>query len=63
MKSKWKEIRLGDVSDIKGGKRLPKGKHLMTDVNSHPYIKVKNMGNGKVLELNSEYEYVDEETQ
>ncbi len=63
MKSNWKEIRLGDVAEIKGGKRLPKGKQLSSIPNSHPYIKVKNMGQQKVLQLNSEYEYVDDETQ
>jgi len=63
MKSNWKEIRLGDVAEIKGGKRLPKGKQLSSIPNNHPYIKVKNMGQQKVLQLNSEYEYVDDETQ
>lgn len=63
MKSNWKEIRLGDVAEIKGGKRLPKGKQLSAIPNNHPYIKVKNMGQQKVLQLNSEYEYVDDETQ
>lgn len=26
----WKEVRLGDVCEIKGGKRLPKGVNLIT---------------------------------
>ena len=50
MKSNWKEIRLGDVAEIKGGKRLPKGKQLSSIPNNHPYIKVKNMGQQKVLQ-------------
>ena len=25
----WKEVRLGDVCEIKGGKRLPKGVNLI----------------------------------
>lgn len=63
MKSNWKEIRLGDNSEIKGGKRLPKGKQLINSPNSHPYIKVKNMGNSKIIQLSADYEYVDNETQ
>lgn len=59
----WKEVRLGDVCEIKGGKRLPKGINLITRKNSHPYIRVRDLGKSKTLELNSSYEYVDEITQ
>lgn len=59
----WKEVRLGDVCEIKGGKRLPKGINLITQKNSHPYIRVRDLGKSKTLELNSSYEYVDEITQ
>ena len=51
-----------NFADVKGGKRLPKGKQLTKQPNSHPYIRIKNLGKSKVLELNSEYEYVDDET-
>ena len=59
----WKEVRLGDVCEIKGGKRLPKGVNLITQKNSHPYIRVRDLGKSKTIELNSFYEYVDEITQ
>lgn len=59
----WKEVRLGDVCEIKGGKRLPKGINLITQKNSHPYIRVRDLGKSKTLELNSSYEYVDAITQ
>lgn len=59
----WKEVRLGDVCEIKGGKRLPKGVNLITQKNSHPYIRVRDLGKSKTIELNSSYEYVDEITQ
>lgn len=52
----WKEVRLGDVCEIKGGKRLPKGINLITQKNSHPYIRVRDLGKSKTLELNSSYE-------
>lgn len=59
----WKEVRLGDVCEIKGGKRLPKGVNLITQKNSHPYIRVRDLGKCKTIEINSSYEYVDEITQ
>ncbi len=59
----WNEGKIKDFADVKGGKRLPKGKQLVTEPNSHPYIRIRDLGRGKVLELNSDYEYVDDETQ
>ena len=59
----WKEYRLGDVAIIKGGKRLPKGINLISTPNNHPYIRVRDLGFNKTLELISSYEYVDDETQ
>ena len=61
--TKWQEVRLGDVCDVKGGKRLPKGVNLVTMKNAHPYIRVRDLGQGKRLQLNQNYEYVDDETQ
>lgn len=61
--TKWQEVRLGDVCDVKGGKRLPKGVNLVTIKNTHPYIRVRDLDQGKRLQLNQNYEYVDDETQ
>ena len=61
--SEWKEYRLGDIADIKGGKRLPKGVNLVTTPNNHPYIRIRDFDSNKVLELNNNFEYVDNETQ
>lgn len=55
--------KLGTLVTIKGGKRLPKGISLMSTANSHPYIRVRDLNNKRILELNSDYEFVDEETQ
>ena len=49
--------------DVKGGKRLPKGISLISTPNNHPYIRIRDLGASKILELNSAYEYVDDETQ
>ena len=54
---------LSDYAEIKGGKRLPKGLNLSELPTEHPYIRVRDLGSEKTLELNSSYEYVDNETQ
>lgn len=54
---------LGNIADVKGGKRLPKGKNLTTEPTSHPYIRVRDLNNVIFASLDSNYEYVDEETQ
>ena len=54
---------LGNIADVKGGKRLPKGKNLTTEPTSHPYIRVRDLNDAIFASLDSNYEYVDEETQ
>lgn len=39
----WEEVRLGEVCDVKGGKRLPKGYSLQDKNNGFPYIRVSDM--------------------
>lgn len=57
-----KKIKIGEICEVKGGKRLPKGKFLIKERNSHPYIRVRDLGQQAILELNDEFEYVDDET-
>ncbi len=57
--SEWKEYKLGEICKVKGGKRLPKGNNLTTVPNSHPYIRVRDMGE-KYLPINN-LEYVPNE--
>ena len=56
-------MKLGDICDVKGGKRLPKGINLISTPNNHPYIRVRDLNNTSVLTLNESFEYVDDETQ
>ena len=58
-----KKVKLGELASVKGGKRLPKGINLITEPNSHPYIRVRDLNNRSTLELNDDFEYVDDETQ
>ena len=59
----WKTYKLGELVTVKGGKRLPKGISLQTTPNTHPYIRIRDMGKCRVLELDATYEYVDDVTQ
>ena len=61
--SEWKTYKLGELATIKGGKRLPKGVLLQSTPNSHPYIRIRDLGKTRILELDSTYEYVDDLTQ
>lgn len=60
---KTREVKLGEVANVKGGKRIPKGIGLINIPNGHPYIRVRDLNNKRVLELDNSYEYVDNETQ
>ena len=55
-------VNLGEIADVKGGKRLPKGVNLIDIPNVHPYIRVRNLNNVLFASLTPDYAYVDEET-
>lgn len=59
----WNEAKIGEIAEVKGGKRIPKGRKLIKEPNSHPCIRIRNLGKTKYMQLNTDYEYVDEETQ
>ena len=60
MKSKYRP--LSTFANVKGGKRLPKGKNLTSTRTAFPYIRVRDLGEGKVLELTPNFEYINAET-
>lgn len=47
--------QLGEIATIKGGKRLPQGAALQTQPNSHPYIRVRDMGQKLIPRTGLEY--------
>ena len=51
----WEEKRLGEVCEIRGGKRIPKGYSLQEENNGHPYITVSDMQNDTVDITNIKY--------
>ena len=63
MKCEWKQVKLGDVATVKGGKRLPKNVNLINTPNTHPYIRVRDLNDRVTLELNDSFLYVDDQTQ
>lgn len=54
---------IGDICDVKGGKRLPKGVNLVSTPNGHPYIRVRDLNDSTIISLKNDFEYVDDETQ
>ncbi|MDJ0337930.1 restriction endonuclease subunit S [Cryobacterium sp. PH31-O1] len=59
--SGWPSVRLGDLIEVKGGKRLPKGHALQGSDNGAPYIRIVDINEGNVVEAN--LAFVPEETQ
>jgi type I restriction enzyme S subunit len=55
----WKETTLGEVSEIKGGKRLPKGDILVSYKTQHPYIRITDFENHKIKK--DQLQYVSDE--
>jgi type I restriction enzyme, S subunit len=51
----WEVKRVGSISKIKGGKRLPKGEPFSKDKTNHPYLRVTDFGTNTIYEKNLEY--------
>lgn len=39
----WISVKLSDIAEVKGGKRLPKGEQLVEYATAHPYIRVTDI--------------------
>ncbi len=46
----WERTEIASISDVKGGKRVPKGMSLTSENTGHPYIKAGNLKQGTVLD-------------
>ena len=44
----WKDVKIGDICEVKGGKRLPKGEAYAKEKTKHPYIRVVDLIGGTV---------------
>lgn len=53
--SEWRTVTVGEISDVKGGKRVPKGMSLTDSDTGHPYIKAGNLKQGTVIDNGISY--------
>lgn len=57
--SNWCWVRLGNITQIKGEKRIPKGTSLLKENTGYKYIRVTDMKNGTVL--NDDIHYISKD--
>lgn len=60
MKAGWLTKTLGDIADVKGGKRVPKGYKLLSEPTEHPYITVSDFTDDGTID-SSEIRYISHE--
>jgi len=53
LEEKYEIVKVEDIAEIKGGKRLPKGKKLQEQPTKHPYIRVADFLNTGTINLNT----------
>lgn len=51
----WEWCRLGDLSEVKGGKRIPKGHSFSNEITDHIYIRVADMKKNTISTQNIKY--------
>ena len=51
----WCWCRLGEICNVRGGKRIPAGRKLTRENTGHKYIRVTDMKNGTVLDNDVQY--------
>lgn len=54
-KDSWTVRKIDELSDVKGGKRVPKGMSLVSEDTGHPYIKAGNLKKGTVIDDGIQY--------
>ena len=50
-KKGWEEKKVGEVAEIKGGKRIPKGEKLLSEPTTHKYIRVADFNEYGTVDL------------
>src|SRR3989344_4687131 len=58
--TEWEVVKLGNICEVKSGKRLPMGRFLVEYKTNHPYIRVRDLQN-RTIKVN-ELLFLDEET-
>lgn len=60
---KWRVVRMDEICQVKGGKRLPAGEELATGVTDHPYIRVRDLNGIRHLIYDTSMAHVSAATQ
>jgi type I restriction enzyme S subunit len=55
----WEWVRLGEITSVQGGKRVPKGYTLLDEPTDHVYIRVSDMKNGTIM--TNDLKYISDE--
>ena len=58
----WKKVSIGEIAQIKGGKRVPKGESLLNEPTPFPYLRVTDFGDNGTIDLTN-LRYVSAEVQ
>jgi len=58
----WELSTIGTICNVKGGKRLPAEHELINGHTKHPYIRVRDVGDGRYVCLTDQFQYIDEDT-
>ena len=53
--------KIEEICKVKGGKRIPQGCTLQETPNKHPYIRILDMYQGRILNISGEMQYAKEE--
>ncbi len=53
--------KIEDVCKVKGGKRIPQGCTLQETPNKHPYIRILDMYQGRIINISEEMQYAKDE--
>lgn len=53
-------FKIEDICKVQGGKRIPQGETLQEEKNTHPYIRILDMYQGRILNLNEHMLYARE---
>lgn len=53
--------KIEDVCKVKGGKRIPQGCTLQKTPNKHPYIRILDMYQGRIINISEEMQYAKDE--
>ena len=61
MSTQWKKVTVGEIAEVKGGKRLPKGKLVQDEPTPFPYLRVTDFGDNGLD--TSAIKYIDEDAQ